>query len=476
MKAMMKAIIFLTVLCVATSFAIAKPSRPLSYVNNVNSRQSVTSTYSTTAIAADGAAQKKESGGASSVATSSFNLAKSIIGAGVLAIPGGVSFFSDSPAALFPACGIAAVFGLAAAYTFSSIGRVCKEYDAKSFQEAWTKAIGPKTAGLISGAITALCMLASLAFSIIIADSFTALFTTFNLPAVISTRSNVLLLLTTLVLYPLCSLKNLSSLAPFSLLGLSGTLYTTIFMGIRYFDKSYSVGGKFFEQIVAKPVFNTRGPYQLNHLTFILLSMFSTAYIAHYNAPQMYNELKDNTMGRFNQVVGNAFALAILCFCFVMCTGFLTFGGATAGFVLNNYANTDRLATLARFAIGLALLTGYPFTFSALREGILDLKGVTDEQQRDKMKGPIAVVGLAAITGLALVLKDVGFVVSLSGALFGCPLMLIVPAIMNIASINKKNDGKGKIEKLVNYGLIGVGGIMTVLGVAISVAREMGKI
>ena len=81
-------------------------------------------------------------------------------------------------------------------------------------------------------------------------------------------------------------------------------------------------------------------------------------------------------MARFNQVVSGAFLSSIAFFVFIMSVGFSTFGGATAGFVLNNYASSDLLATLARFAIGLALLTGYPFTFSALREGILDLRKV----------------------------------------------------------------------------------------------------
>ena len=39
------------------------------------------------------------------------------------------------------------------------------------------------------------------------------------------------------------------------------------------------------------------------------------------------------------------------------------------------------------------------------------------------------------VTLLALVLKDVGFVVSISGAMFGCLLMFIVPAIMTISNI-----------------------------------------
>ena len=114
-------------------------------------------------------------GGDATIPTSIFNLAKSIIGAGVLSLPSGVAFFSSDPKALIPSSIICAVFGLAAAYSFSSIGRVCRDTKSKSFQEAWANTVNPKSAWMISASITALCLLASLAYSIIIGDSFTAL-------------------------------------------------------------------------------------------------------------------------------------------------------------------------------------------------------------------------------------------------------------------------------------------------------------
>jgi hypothetical protein len=46
-----------------------------------------------------------------------------------------------------------------------------------------------------------------------------------------------------------------------------------------------------------------------------------------------------------------------------------------SGFLLNNYAKTDALATIARIAIGAGILCGYPLTFTALREGFLDIIG-----------------------------------------------------------------------------------------------------
>lgn len=413
-------------------------------------------------------------GGDSTITASTFNLAKSIIGAGVLSLPSGIAFFANDPKATIPAGVICALMGVLSAYSFSLIGKTCEQTKANSFQDAWAKSVDPKSAWMISAGITAKCFLASLAYSIIIGDSFTALAKTFGVSPMIATRTNVILAVASLILLPLCSLKSLAALAPFSLLGLSGTLYTAVFMAIRLFDGSYAPGGQFHTAVAAslRPSFGKR--VELNHLAFVLVSMLSTSYIAHFNAPKFYNELKDTSLPRFNTVVNSAFLISIVTFVFMMSVGFLTFGGNSAGFVLNNYASHDKLATFARLAVGAALITGFPFTFTALREGILDLGKVTGEKRQLAM--PKLTVGLLSlVTALALVLKDVGFVVSLGGALFGCALMFCVPAYMNISNIRSKGSGS-KLEIAANYGIVGLGVFMGALGAAISVLKQLGKL
>jgi sodium-coupled neutral amino acid transporter 11 len=256
-------------------------------------------------------------------------------------------------------------------------------------------------------------------------------------------------------------------------------------MAIRYFDGSYAVKGKFFTQLAPalQPSFNKRGGFSVNHLTFVLISMLSTSYIAHYNAPRFYNELKDTSMPRFNKVIGLAFGASIATFIIMMNLGFLTFGGATAGYVLNNYASGDGLASLARLAIGLALLTGYPFTFSALRDGILDLRKL-EGAERAKQARPLTIGLITVITALAISLKNVGYVLSLSGALFGSTLMFCVPAYMNIcaertkekASPGEKPSKNSKLEVAVNWGMIAPGFIMGAIGVTVSTLQELGKL
>ena len=68
----------------------------------------------------------------------------------------------------------------------------------------------------------------------------------------------------------------------------------------------------------------------------------------------------------------------------VMISGFLTFGGAADGYILNNYATTDKLAQLARLAIGGSIVTTYPLLHQGLRDTVQELlaqKGIAASRQ-----------------------------------------------------------------------------------------------
>lgn len=420
-------------------------------------------------------------GGTASIADSSFNLAKCILGSGVLSLPGGVAFFTNSKIGVIPANLLTIVMGVLSTISFNNIGRACEESGASSMQEAWEKSVSTRTAFIIGLFVTFLCFSANLAYSIIIGDAITDLTRTLSIPAQLATRTNNILGVTALILLPLCNLKSLSSLAPFSLVGLAGTLYTAIFMSVRLLDGSYNAGGKFFAglSISGQPSFGTtNSPIR----ALVLLSMLSTNYICHYNAPKFYTELKGASMKRFRLLSILGFGFSTLVTCFMMTVGFLTFGGNSLGLVLNNYAVTDSLATIARLAITVSLTAGYPLVFSALRDGVFNLMQV-DHKHRDNLRLPLTFSLLGLLTGIAIVLKDVGFVCSLSGAMFGTTLIFIIPQLMVNSLMKKKAKvtgtaltSKQKVEILVNNGLIATGSLLGALGLGISVLKQAGRL
>lgn len=407
------------------------------------------------------------SGGEGTMTALLFNLVKSIVGAGVLSLPAGISAFGNAPSAMIPAAMLIAGIGGLSGYGFSLIGRVCAFTKSNSYSEAWEKSINKETSFIPAASCTFKTTCATLAYSMILADTFKQLFATigFNF-----TRTNTLLGVTSLVLLPLCLLKNLASLAPFSLLGIIGMAYTAFAMGIRYFGGAYAFpSGVFLPDVAAsfQPSFGSVGSAGVfSPNAFILICMLSTAYMSHFNAPKFYNELKNNTIKRYNILVGSSFAISILAFIVITAFGFLTFGSASSGVILNNYSNKDALMGLSRVAVAISLVFSYPLAFAGCRDGVLDLAKVPVEKRSNGLLNKLTVGILSVITGLALSLKDVSFVLSFAGATLGNALIYVYPALMFRGAVKKMGDraspGLKREVKLAmaNAGLgIGMGAI-----------------
>jgi amino acid permease len=356
------------------------------------------------------------------------NLVKGIVGVGVLSLPAGIGNFGNHPSVLFPSLFLITAMGILSAYGFAIIGKVCSYTDARSYREAWSLSIGEKTSWIPALSATCKTFLACLALSMVLADTFVGLFR-LNIDA----RTQVLVTLTTVILLPLCWMKNLSALAPFSLLGILGMGFTGIAMTVRYLDQSYAAAaatttaaaittttsGIYYNDIAShlRPSFGTAGwtsVFQPNSL--ILLCMLSTAYMAHFNAPKFYQELYNHTLPRFHTVVASSFGISILMIGYITAIGFLTFGSAASGLVLNNYSALDGWMSASRIAVAVALVFSYPLAFQGCRDGILDLiQLVTPIARTPTTLNGMTIGLLVLLTALAASLKDVSFVLALGG-------------------------------------------------------------
>jgi amino acid permease len=385
--------------------------------------------------------KRQVSGGTASISNEIFNLVKAIVGVGVLSLPAGIAAFGNHPAALVPALTTIGVIGLLSAYGFAIIGKVCSLTGATSYREAWSYTVGPTSSWVPAWSATLMTFMACLAFSMVLADTFSSLLGS-------TERTKVLLAVTTTILLPLCWLKNLSSLAPFSLLGVCGMAFTALAMTVRYMDGSYQFpDGKLLEFVAPalQPSFGDAGLTSfLQPSAFILVCMLSTAYMAHFNAPKFYLELKDNTLPRYYTVVGSSFGISILLMGFITAIGFLTFGESAAGLVLNNYASKDVWMGASRVAVAVSLVFSYPLAFQGCRDGILDLLQVPAEKRTSPaFLNLTTVLLLSTLTLLAANLKDVKLVLALGGATLGNALTYVYPAMM-YRSVVKKLDLKGE--------------------------------
>mmetsp|Transcript_15492 Transcript_15492/g.23043 ORF Transcript_15492/g.23043 Transcript_15492/m.23043 type:complete len:481 (-) Transcript_15492:737-2179(-) len=387
--------------------------------------------------------QANANGGTATIPDEIFNLVKSIVGAGVLSLPAGIAAFGNAPSALIPSSILIALMGAISAYTFLMIARVCKLTGATSYSDAWDKTRGTKTSWIVAVSSALDCFAGNLTYSMVLADTFKDLLAATGIAV---SRSNALIGLTSVVLLPLCLVKNLSSLAPFSLVGIMGMAYTSIAIGIRFFGSAYKPAGRFLPDLAPhmQPAFGSTGALgALSPKSLILISMLSTAYIAHFNAPKFYRELKNNTMDRFKTVVTSSFSISVALYAIVSAMGFLTFGSATQGLILNNYSTNDVLLSVSRFAVAISLIFSYPLLFVGTRDGLLDLIRLKEEERTNSLLNQVSVALLAITTVLALKVTDLTFVASMSGSVLGTALIFIYPTLMFRAAV-KDNPTNGQ--------------------------------
>jgi len=270
-------------------------------------------------------------------------------------------------------------------------------------------------------------------------------------PAWVASRTSSIALLTVFALYPMSRLENLAPLAKFSIIGTFGTVFTAFFVALRYFQGAYLPGGAFRGPLGVGPLLQG-APAGLGPDALILASMLSTAYMAHVNAPRMYRELRApagdaSSAGKlrlFGQVVFAAFAIVIALSTLVMACGFLTFGGATQGNILDNYSTADPLALIARVAVTVSVLFGHPLQFVGYRDGM--------KQILPRFPPGTSVALLAAATLVAICMRDLGLLQAFKGALVSVFLIFVAPPCM--AAARAKAGGRLGFGAIAALGLL----------------------
>ena len=406
--------------------------------------------------------------GSASVLSEIMTLTKAIVGAGVLGLPAGlVTFYTlstslaaapevldelgqvvaDSAAAtaatggsslgrsLFgPTLLLIATIGSASALGFDCIASVCDATHATSYRQAWASTVSPTSSWIPALACLLVTTCTTVTCSMILKSTLgTATF----------------LSVTLCVLLPLCLQQSLKKLAPFSVIGTLGMLYTAVVMAIRYMTGAYTSASKFeflndmdlkyrpLGLVSSAATAAQRGvnPW-LGLLNIkkgaILISMLSTSFMAHYNAPKLYWELQQTSPQRFRKVIIGGFGSAILLMSTIALSGFLTFGAASSGMILNNYAPTDGLASIAKAAVTISVIFTVPLAFVGVRDGVLDLCRVEPEKRQGRMTLMATLGGLAFITSMALLLKDIRIVLALGGSTWGMCVIYLFPALMVI--------------------------------------------
>lgn len=125
--------------------------------------------------------------------------------------------------------------------------------------------------------------------------------------------------------------------------------------------------------------------------------------------------------------------------------------------------------SLSRLAVAVSLVFSYPLAFVGARDGVLDLLKLKKGPNTENF---LTMGLLSAITGLALVIPDVSFVLAFAGATLGNGLIYVFPALMFRGAIKKKADAtpgqKREVKFALGSALAGI--VMGILGAKMAIA------
>eukprot|EP00546_Thalassionema_frauenfeldii_P019797 CAMPEP_0178903384 /NCGR_PEP_ID=MMETSP0786-20121207/5126_1 /TAXON_ID=186022 /ORGANISM="Thalassionema frauenfeldii, Strain CCMP 1798" /LENGTH=521 /DNA_ID=CAMNT_0020574747 /DNA_START=8 /DNA_END=1573 /DNA_ORIENTATION=- len=382
----------------------------------------------------------------SSMATSIFNLANNVAGAGILTLAAGKA----TGTGWIPSIIICFVLALCSSHTFVIIGKACEMTNEHTFKELWDEAFGERTAWFVDTLVFLQCFFVSIIYTGLLGDTFSALLRSGGSSSIFTHRTSVIQILAVCILWPLSLIKDVSSLAFTSILGLAAVLYTVFFIVLRSLDGTYSLKpvGKFVaEGEIILPSFDKSTLWNFDFNSLVLISNLGLAYIAHYNAPLYWKSLADATTKRFTTFSFGSYIILGLIYTVVMVAGYATFGDVCQGNILLNYAPNDVLSTLGRIATGFSLLFGFPLIFNGVIGGLQNASSALGISwlSNPKYHTALVTVLLFSTTSLSLVLKDVQLVAGLTGALIGSALVYIFP-VMIYSNIVRKLYSKDSEE------------------------------
>lgn len=299
------------------------------------------------------------------VKSSVVNLVKTIVGAGLLAIP--YAFKSDGVLVgilLILLAAITSGFGL---FILGKCSKTLLDPRDSSFFSLCMLTF-PSLSPLFDLAMITQCFGVGLSYLVLLGDIF---------PSLVGGERELWIALSAMVVIPLCLLKKLDSLKYSSIIGLFALAYLSILI-LSTFVYEYANGR--YEEIKSDihwwSVYDYKG----------LMSTFSIiifAYTGSMNLFSIVNELKDNSMTNISAVVNRSISISTIFFIAVALAGYLTFGNNTLGNVILNYDESSIYVRIGKFCLGSMILLTFPLLFYPCRIAVNNLY-VWIQMQREK--------------------------------------------------------------------------------------------
>lgn len=409
----------------------------------------------------------------------SFNIAKGIVGIGILSLPAGIAAGTGIVSGML----VLLTMYVAIMYTFWCLGRCCEATNQKTHAGISFALRGNNIFGAIMEVTNILGTIIGCAgYALVIGKSSSDMWKALGVNLWFTNSRISFLLILVVLLLPMCLLRDLSKLAFTSFVGLACETSVVIFMVVRHIGGDYLPGGRYYasqEPDTRLSWGDADGPelFNMNLSALVLVGTSCNAFMAHWNAPKFYHQLRNRNSRSFLKATAGGFTIALVLYVICMITGYLTFGQNCKGDILHNYSPHDDWATVSRGAMLFATIFGFPINFTGLRTAFLALFGF-GSRRRIWVSVNVFLLTIIGILGCAF--TDLGVLAAFGGSLIGAAVTMVYPGLMIMWSYfgaKKHSSVKemfGAFEgKHVARALIGFGTVLVLFGTAIVVLEDM---
>ncbi|KAJ1919122.1 hypothetical protein H4219_002171 [Mycoemilia scoparia] len=308
------------------------------------------------------------------VFSSSANLANTIIGSGMLAMPAALATMGIGLGVImivFSAC--TSMFGL---HLLACSARRVSGRNSSFFEIS--KLTYPGAGIFFDAAIAIKCFGVSISYLIIFSDLMPEVMESFGIHVSFLSNRDFWTTVAILVLAPLAFQRRLDALKYTSVISLSSVVLLLVLVAKFYFSPDRKPID--FDKIV---IFRWSSDF------FTKLPIFVFGFTCHQNIFSVHNELRDNSTFMINWVIVISISVACAVYQWVAILGYLSFGEDTKDNLLLNY-DKGTMVTLCRLGVAILVLFSYPLQCHPARASIDKIAITTKKlfQQRTSSVAP----------------------------------------------------------------------------------------
>ncbi|KAH7339540.1 amino acid transporter [Rhizoctonia solani] len=396
---------------------------------------------------------------------SMFNMANSILGAGIIGLP-----YAVSQAGFVTGILLLVVLAGVTDWTIRLIVRNAKLSGRTSYIDIMGHCYGSSGRAAVSFFQFAFAFGGMCAFGIIIGDTIPhvirSIFPTLSTVPVLSIlthRNFIVFLCTVCISYPLSLYRSIASLAKASTFALVGMV--TIVGTVLFEEGRVSLDLKGSQAPSIKYSF-------IQPQIFQAIGVISFAFVCHHNSLLIYGSMRTPTMDRFDRVTHVAAGLSLVACLTMAIPAFLVFTDRTQGNVLNNFPQNDAVINVARFCFGANMVTTTPMELMVCREVIEEY--FFAHEAFDQTRHVLFTTSiLFSSMVVAMLTCDLGVMLEITGGASATALAFVFPALCYIKLLPAREPWNGR-AKLPAVLCAAFGILVLVLSVGLALHKAWG--